>query len=365
MKRLLTTCLLTFLLANAFAQDVKDQIEVSGIYGLKIFTPEKFNLAGHPTAGEIAYNFNTTDSKADYIRLLNIKSVDIAATYRSFSDVMVTNPPSAKGALGNAYAVLARLDIELLKVGETQLLLSPAFGLAYVTQTYFTNGNPIIGSHVNFASQAGLKIYTPISSSIGVKAGIDIFHFSNVAYEVPNYGVNSYNVSLTLVKTLNTHVPILQSDSSAKLKRSSFEISADIGRRGIFRKTDGLYRTGLYAGYSYRLNPLLSLKTGFDAMYYYSVFDPNRYGDTYQGYGTSYDRWRTGVSVGVDLWLGNLAILADYGHYLHFNSNVPTKWYWNAGIKYHVLPWLAIQGKGYFHHTQADVLGIGLLARIQ
>jgi len=143
--------------------------------------------------------------------------------------------------------------------------------------------------------------------------------------------------------------------------RGFFEIGADIGYRGAFKSTAEDWKSGLYAGYNYKINHILSLKLGTDAVYYYTPFIGTV--ETFQYYATSYDRWRLGVGLGTDIWLGKLAVTGNYGYYLKYNSYYPIKWYWTAGLKYYLNSWLGIQGKMYSHKSQADYAGFGLLFR--
>jgi hypothetical protein len=170
-------------------------------------------------------------------------------------------------------------------------------------------------------------------------------------------------VSLGVIQSLNPSEK--QADPVANEKfnyqKHSFDIGANIGRRGAYQSKDGYFRTGLYAGYNYRLNPILALGTGIDAVYYHSVFNPADYSRTYQSYATSYDHWRVGAAIGPDLWMGNLAVMAKYGYYLYYNSFRKVNTYWTAGLKYKVLDYLAVQAKIYVHHTEADYAGAGFM----
>jgi hypothetical protein len=191
---------LILVINHALAQD---QVEGSAFYGFKVHTPDR-RLDGHTFGAELAYNFDMSNNKADYIRLLNIRSIDLAASYRNFDRVSIRSLPDKPVGLGDAYSIFGRLDIGVLKLGKLQLLLAPAFGFSYATQTFFTGGNPLIGSHLNMGAQIGLKLFTPLSKTMALKTGVDIFHFSNAAFFTPNYGINSNCVSLSLVKILPT-----------------------------------------------------------------------------------------------------------------------------------------------------------------
>lgn len=346
-----------------------NKFEINGLYGLNTFTAEFYKMPGHLGGAEAIYHFDMGNNKAPYIHLLNIRAIDVVAGFRNFNGVSVIDSNAAEThPVGLVYSVLGRLEIPVIKMGETRLVFAPALGFAYATGTYFSNGNPLIGSHINLATQAALFVSTPISKTITLKGGIDIFHYSNGAVKVPNNGINSIEASLGLVKTLNTPGPQTSNKAFSTFFKHSFEIGFDLGRRGVQKADGGLYKSGFSAAYNYRLSPVLSLKAGADAVYYFSIYHPDDDTKTnlepsYQYHGSSFDRWRYGLSGGFDLWFGRLAIMANTGYYLHYRSTTPIHTYWSAGVKYYMLPWLAAQVKGYVHGSDCDYLGAGLIFR--
>jgi hypothetical protein len=365
---LLLTLLLSF--ARLPAQTANtNKFELNALYGLSTFTAEFYKTPGHLAGTEAAYHFDMGNNKAPYINLLNIQAIDVVAGFRSFSNVSVIDSNSVvTHPIGHVYSVLGRLEIPFIKAGGTRLVFAPALGFAYATGTYFSNGNPLIGSHINLATQAGLFITTPLSNSITLKGGIDIFHYSNGAVRVPNNGINTVETSLGIIKTLNTPGPHTSSKAFSTFFKHSFEIGFDAGRRGIQKAEGGLYKSGFSAAYNYRVSPVLSLKAGADAVYYFSIYHPDDDPKTnlepsYQYHGSSFDRWRYGLSGGFDLWFGRLAIMANYGYYLHYRSTTPIHTYWAPGVKYYVLPWMAVQVKSYIHGSDCDYLGGGLIFR--
>jgi Lipid A 3-O-deacylase (PagL) len=346
---------------SVIAQTDNNQIEFTAIYGLKVYTPDGYSIKGRISGGELAYRFNMANNSADYIRMLRITDIDIVASYRNLQSLIINNNLASKGSLGGAYSIIGRVEVPLIKAGPVKLLLTPGFGLVYSTVSYFTNGNPLVGSHINFASQAGMNVITAVNSSTGIRAGIDLFHYSNSGVREPNNGINSLNVTLGIIKNINQSGPATTTQPFKYDYQNSFEFGFDAGWRGVFESKSKLYRSGFYAGYSYRLNQVFSIKAGFDAGYYFTVYNPANHNYTFENYGTSYDKWREGISIGGDLRLGRLAIMASYGYYLHFNSYYPVKTYLSPGLKYYLLPWLALQSKTYVHNSKVDYLGYGLL----
>lgn len=363
---LLVTLILSF---EGLMAQTGNKIELSGVVGLSSFTAEKYTLPGNLLGAEISYHFDMANNKAPYIKMLNIAAIDAVVGYRNFNKVTITDSLGATSHLiGGVYTLMGRLEIPVVKVGGTQLVFAPALGFAYSTGTYFSNGNPLIGSHINLATQAGLFIVTPLSKTVALKGGIDIFHYSNGAVRVPNEGVNTIEISAGIIKTLNRPGPPTSSTAFSQFYKHSFELGFDIGRRGVQKAEGGLYKNGFSAAYNYRVSPVFSLKAGGDAVYYHSLYHPD--GDpktnlepSYQYHGTSYDRWRYGLSMGGDLWLGRLAIMANYGFYLHYKSTTDINSYWTPGVKYYMLPWMALQVKAYIHGSDCDYLGGGLIFR--
>lgn len=370
MKRFLSGLLVITLCSQGrLNAQTKDGFEVNFLKSIHFFAPDVNShsgnviLNGEILGGELAYKFNMIHSQADYIRLFNINSIDIAVSYRNLKTIIVNNDPQTKGLFGATYTLLARLNIKLLCLKDANLVFRPGLGVGYATQTYFTNNNPLITSHFNISAQAGLMIYAPINKTFGIQAGVDLLHFSNGAYRVPNNGFNSYNLSLGVTKKVG-QARYYGDRESEKLNKQYFEIGTDIGRRGIFRSKNGFYKSGFFASYNYRVSPVLSIKAQLDAVYYYTVFDPQRYELTNQYFGNSYDRWKTGVSLGADAWLGKLAVTANLGYYLHNYSNYPIKIYWMPGLKYYIFPKVAIQAKSYINKGSADFSAIGFIFRI-
>lgn len=349
---------------SLYAQTNNNRLELTPFESLKVFTPDNNSIQGTIYGAELAYHFNMTRDSLDYVRILHISAIDIVGSYRNLHSLTVNNDPALKGKLGDTYTLIGRFEIPLYQTGPVKLLFTPGFGFAYSSTSYFTNGNPLIGSRINFAAQAGMKIITAVSNSTGLQAGIDLLHYSNSGFRVPNHGINSINISFGIIQDMDSKGPATPEHPYNYPYKHSFEFGGDIGMRGVFESKKYLYRSGLYAGYNYQLNQVFSLKAGVDAGSYFTVYNPKNNNATFEGHATSYDRWRAGLSVGTDIALGKLAVMVGYGYYIHFNGYYPTKTYWTPGFKYYVLPWMAVQAKTYIHTNEADYLGLGLLFRV-
>jgi hypothetical protein len=342
-------------------QDTRNSLEFAPQVSLGVFTAQN-KLTGTAYGGELIYHMGTTAHPRPWMKMLNLKSLDLVFNYKNMSKIVMVSDPRPD-RFGDSYALIGALNFSLLKAKNTELFVTPGLGLGYLEETWFTNGNVLVGSHLNFSSRIALKLVTRIGPSTKLSAGLDILHFSNGGTRVPNNGMNVSSVSLGIMQSLKT-AAVVDTASWRKpmdYKKHSFDIGLNMGRRGVYRSKDGLYKTGLYAGYNYRLNTVLGIGGGLDAVYYYSIYDPLRNTETYQSKASSFDRWRVGIAVGPDLWMGRLGLGVKYGYYLHYNSLLDQKTYWTPALRYNVLDWAAVQAKIYIHQTEADFVGFGFI----
>lgn len=348
---------------TTYAQESRNSIEFSPQVNLSIFLEGDEKLSGTTIGGEIIYHINKENSTIPWISSLNISSIDFILNYKSGNDIVIND--EIHGKFGDSYALMTGVTVPLARGKNTGLYFSPGIGVAYAGQTWFTNENPLIASHFNFALAAALKARSSIIKNLALTAGVDAFHYSNAAMWVPNRGINSINLNLGILHYLNHNNPpsdaMLEASFESPLEKHTIEAGVNMGRRGINKSKKGLIKTGFYGGYSYRLNPIFGLSTGVDAVYYHTTYDPNRHEETYQSSASSFKRWRAGVAVGPDIWMGRLGLSVKYGQYLYYESLMPINNYWTAGIRYQLTDWAAIQAKTYLHKTQVDFMGFGLV----
>lgn len=353
------------------------------VLGLDINSPDNNKLKGSYYGAEFTYQLSMVNNNTPWVHLLHVQDIGLTFSYFNLQNISLAAKPGSQGFLGSNFGLISCVDMAFLKAGKMTFLFSPGFGFLYATQTYYTTDNPIAGSHVNLAVQAGLKAETPISKSAKIQAGLFFFHYSNAALKLPNDGVNSINASVGIVEDINSSGPVRQTAAFRINNKHSFEFGLGLGRRGFVQAgqyinpktgkpitltdsaaqrsaTSNLYLLGLYAGYNYRLNGLLSLKAGTDMVYYFRPFSYNDFYSTYQETGSSFDKLSAGLSLGVDIWLGRLAVTANYGYYLHYDNPDSIHGYWIMGGKYYVNNWMALNAKIYIHQFEAHYANFGL-----
>jgi len=378
---------LLFDLQSGYAQNNLNSIAITPIQGVTTFSTYNSPLKGNFYGAELAYQLNMANNNADWARLFHVKDIGLVASYVNLGDISLTGKHDTRGLFGSNYGIISCLDLLLFETDKINLIFSPGIGFVYSTQTFYTTDNPIVGSHINLAFRAGLKLETPISSSTRIQAGVNFSHYSNASVQLPNDGLNNVYASLGVVRDINQNGPAAQKNTFGINNKHSFEFSVGIGRRGLVKTglfknpetgvnmylTDSaarkktasnLYQASFYAGYNYRLNPFLSLKAGTDAIYYSKTFSWNNFFTTYQGSGTSYDHLSVGLSAGADIWLGRLVFMANYGHYLHYNSLYPIHFYSTIGGKYYITNRLALNTTYRSHGSGPHYVSSGVLFTI-
>lgn len=335
-------------------------LEFNSISGFKVFSPGNYSLSGMSIGGEVAYNFSQHGRNDEWIKRLKVSQISLVAGFHDMQPVHITDSIGSKGFLQKVFTLSGRLNHKLLELNPFSVSITTGIGLAYSTSSYFTDNNPIVGSRLNFTPQAGFKFKADVSPLLTLGAAISIFHYSNAAIRVPNNGVNSFQASLGLAYQLPVTVP-----EPVPAKRNTyqhfFELALDAGRRGAWRSKAGNWKSGFSVSYNYWLNSVLSLKAAADIVYYHTSFDGSS--ERYQYLATSLDPWRLGLGAGTNIALGQLAVGANYGYYVHYNSYHPINAYWTAGFKYYLTQRFGLQTKVYFHQTQADYVGFGVVVR--
>jgi len=313
-----------------------------------------------------SYDRDLSASNQPWVNLLHAKGLSFGVLWHNLDHIKETVDGQAYSH-GMAFGVLSEVDFQLAQAGRVKFLFTPGAGLTYITETIDTQpATTTVGSHLNLTLTAELGMEVPISERTSFLAAASILHYSNGGLKIPNGGINTVNGTIGVKTALGDaqHTPSTRGSNFEPLLGSSGELVVGMGRRGKYRTRDGFWRTGIYGGYNYYLNPAFGFKAGLDMVYYHQVFDIKNFDATFQYYGSSYDRVRLGVSAGAEVAMGRFAVNGMFGKYLHYRSFHGVQWYWTSALRYHFTPNIAIQSTLYMHRVQADYLNWGVVFRI-
>ncbi|MFB2119116.1 acyloxyacyl hydrolase [Parapedobacter sp. 2B3] len=353
-------------ITRAQLDGAKHAISVKAQYGVDVNSDNPNRKENYLYGLHISYDKNVAHSGKEWVRVLNAKNVSFGATWHNLNDMEeVVDGVAYSG--GQAFGALAEVDLQLLKLGNARLLVTPGLGLAYITENIFTQpATSTIGSHLNLMVTAEVSVEVPVSRSTSLVAGGHIQHYSNGGVVVPNGGWNTVTGSIGIKTALGRAQALTDElENYPHIEGNSAELWFGAGVRGRYRDRHGkFFRSGAYAGYNFYLNRAISLKAGSHMVYYHTVFDPDRFDETFQYYGSSLDPIRWGVAAGADFTMGRMVINAMYGKYLHYRNYHNVKWYWVAGARYYFTPHIGIQTTLNLHGVQADYANWGLILRI-
>ena len=360
---------LLFLLTNlAFSQTVTEtsSISIKPIFGAHMLKTPEGSLHDQIYGVDLTYLKNLSNKEDAWIKESRICGYGFMLIMRQLN--MIKGPgDTALNSVGQAYGATAVAKFNFIKVNHINLYISPSGGVSYLTKSFFNHPkNRYIGSHVNITLAADLGIEFEVTKNAKLSTGVGVVHYSNSGMIIPNGGLNTAHIFIQLaLNKYSSEATSKKFSNYLPLHKNSFEFGAGIGRRGIYEQHKGLFRSGFYIGYNHRLNDAFVLKSGLDAVYYGTRYNPQKNLETFQYYGSSYDNWRTGLSVGADLNLWRLTINVQTGKYLHFNRLYKDiNWYWTFGPTFFITPHVGIQAKTYMHRTQADYLNYGMLFKI-
>ncbi|MFS8616914.1 MAG: acyloxyacyl hydrolase [Solitalea sp.] len=313
---------------------------------------------------DLTYGMSLQNRRDPWIERLNAREFGISLFFRDLNRLDGHLDTSAN-SFGKAYGAAISLDFQLAKAGPVTFHFIPSAGIAYITKNYFTHpDNRFIGSHLNQMLKAALQLEVPLGETFDLLANVHVLHLSNGGFNIPNSGINSGNVSLGVKSRFKTENAREPRRVFRQLDRNTVELAAGIGRRGVYQRRRGIARAGFYGGYNYRLNEVIDLRGGLNAAYYGTVFDPQRRNETYQHFGSSYDPWRLGLSLGVGVKMSRVEVRGMAGRYLHFNSLHDISYYWNAGGTFFLSPHWGVQSTLHMHRFQADFVDLGLAVKI-
>src|ERR1700750_871578 len=91
---------------TAFAQEAKNSIEITPFVGLKTFTADSV-LKGSSWGVEATYHINMANNQADWVKMLNVRNVDLSFSYRNNENIYIAKRPAATmGFLGDYYGAV-------------------------------------------------------------------------------------------------------------------------------------------------------------------------------------------------------------------------------------------------------------------
>lgn len=232
--------------------------------------------------------------------------------------------------MGKAVSVYPYIMINCLRTKHFEIGIKLASGLAYCSETYWTNTQTdnrddvtahfTFGSHLNAYLCGGLNLNFHLTRNLALNGELGFFHMSNGRIMEPNMGSNILYGGVGLIATINPeeeekepiHFPDLPYRWSLNVTLAAGSQSADL--------TDGrnfLINT-FHLGAVYNVCNWYGIGLGADVFYNDAIGKETNRGlfRTDVEYKQS-DKIRAGVSINNELQFGRVTAMIDWGVYLY------------------------------------------------
>lgn len=364
----------------SFGQHDSNTVSVGIMAGAQAYSPSEHIQTGGYYGITAGLQINMANNYNQLVGMLDVQDINVEANYINMHEILFKNVSHSKGILGNLYGITSSLDIVPFRTRPVAFIVSPGVGIEIAGQDFHTNGNPVIGSPVNFVAKCGLGAELRLSSSLKVRLLLSPLHISDGGTESPNAGENMIPFSFTLLKDIDYSGPTtMPADEFPANSKNFFEFDVGVSWRGYeqtgyyynqqhvgmyltdqMRAQEGvsdLYQLHLHAAYKYRLNPIFGFNAGTDITGYTHPFKDDteeNFFKTYEEWASSYIPLWIGVSAGGDLYLARLVLSVDYGYFVYakfLDSSIHT--YWTTGLSYWFTQSVGVGAKIYYHGTQS------------
>ena len=260
--------------------------------------------------------------------------------------------------LGRYLALYGFAELPIFVKNNFELNWKLGTGLGLTNRKYDSIFNPLniaIGSHVNMMVVMALKAQYRFQRN-SISLGLDLTHFSNSAFQVPNLGINIPSISLGYSRKINSVKKTLASDSPLRYKKLYY------GGLGVFSLKElmplGDRKFPIYAASVFSrvvFSAKAGVELGFDLISNQSHFDFEPLVDKTQG-----SIVQLGIYAAYILPLDRIHFMFGMGSYIR-------DWYKPDGALYHRVGFRYQSYHGLFYHVaikshwaKADYLELGV-----
>ncbi len=273
-----------------------------------------------PTGVNFGFEFPTTP-QYPWQQYWNNSTMGVGVSYIDLGDKV----------MGKTVSVYPYVLINCLRTKHFEFAVKLASGLAYCSETYWTNEQTpdnrdnvnahfTFGSHLNAYLCGGVNLNFPLTRNLALNGEVGFFHMSNGRIMEPNMGANVLYGGVGLVATLNSEeeekkpvkFPGLPYRWSLNVTLSAGAHSADL--------TDGrsFFINTFHLGAIYNVCNWYGIGLGADVFYNDAIGAETNRGlfRTDVEYKQS-DKIRAGVSINNELRFGRVTAMVDWGVYLY------------------------------------------------
>ncbi len=260
-----------------------------------------------------------SDQQRPWQQYLNNSTFGVGVSYVNLGDKV----------MGTAVSVYPYIMLNCVRTKHFELGIKLAAGLAYCSETYWTNTQTdnrddvtahfTFGSHLNAYLNGGVNLNFPLTRNLTINGEVGFIHMSNGRIMEPNMGANILYGGVGLIATVNPEeekepikFPDLPYRWSLNVTLSAGTQSADL--------TDGrnFFINTFHLGAIYNVCNWYGIGLGADVFYNDAIGAETNRGlfRTDVDYKQS-DKIRAGVSINNELQFGRVTAMVDWGVYLY------------------------------------------------
>lgn len=261
--------------------------------------------------------------------------------------------------LGTYWGSYGFVEFPFVKSKHFEFLGKLGSGVGYGTKVFDMDENPknvAMSTHINALICIGLRGGF-IFNRNKITLGLDMTHFSNGAYKVPNLGVNLPFVSIGYARTIRkTLMDSLILPNELPYKKWLFGITAIASAKETFPTDGKKYPVfGLNASFRWFSKPKVGFETAFDFISKQAIMN---YKPTIEK--TQWDIFQMGVYMGYLLPLDRLHFAIGMGVYVKDKYQPEDFLYHRIGLRYYFNNGLNAQVLLKSHWARADYVEWGI-----
>jgi len=347
--------LVIIILINSFPMFAQHEKEWGFEYRQKIgFLAAHRGTMGHipqsqAFAGELTF-FEQTKGKRQWNKACNYPIIGATLFGGSVGNNII---------LGTYWGGYGFIEFPFIKTKHYEFLGKLGSGVGYGTKIFDQETNPknvAISTHFNAMICIGVKS-SFIFHRNKITLGLDMTHFSNGAYKVPNLGVNLPYVSLGYARTIQkAPIDSLTIHNVLPYRKWLFGITAIASAKEVFPTEGKKYMVlGLNASFRWFTKPKVGMEGAIDIISKQAIFG---YKPEIQK--SQWDILQAGVYIGYILPLDQLHFAVGMGFYVKDKYQPEDFAYHRIGLRYYFKNGINAQLVLKSHWARADYVEWGI-----
>ena len=264
--------------------------------------------------------------------------------------------------LGRFVGMYGFVELPIVKKNKYRLDFRFGTGLGYTNKPFDPVLNPenvAIGSKVNAMMNFALKQSYRVNN-YGFTFGIDMTHFSNASFQMPNLGINVPFLSLGVQRFFDNDINIKSNlTHHTELPRSGLSYGASLIYSQKEMRPVGVGRYPVYAANLFArkyFGPKAGLEVSLDVIYKMGLLHHPSYPDA-----SGLDPLQLGLFVGYVQPFDRLHFIYGAGYYLRDMLRPDSPVYIRLGTRYAFTPNLEGMFTLKTHYAKADYMELGLM----